>query len=81
MVSLDKIREDLREVRYYYTRKELFDETFKSISTNVILEKVYRYNEAIRSAPYGLYLLRQYKGKRGRVEAANSYFINGLYGA
>lgn len=30
MVSLDKIREDLREVRYYYTRKELFDETFKS---------------------------------------------------
>lgn len=55
MVSLDKIREDLREVRYYYTRKELFDETFKSISTNVILEKVYRYNEAIRSAPVRLY--------------------------
>ena len=26
MVSLDKIREDLREVRYYYMRKELFDE-------------------------------------------------------
>ena len=55
MVRLDKIREDLREVRYYYTRKELFDETFKSISTNVILEKVYRYNEAIRSAPVRLY--------------------------
>lgn len=55
MVGLDKIREDLREVRYYYTRKELFDETFKSISVNVILEKVYRYNDAMRTAPVRLY--------------------------
>lgn len=55
MVSLNKIREDLKEVRYYYVRKELFDETFKSISTNVILEKVYRYNDAIRDAPVRLY--------------------------
>ena len=55
MVSFDKIREDLREVRYYYARKELFDETFKSISMNTILEKVYRYNDAIRTAPLRLY--------------------------
>ena len=55
MVGLNRIREDLREVRYYYTRKELFDETFKSISANVILEKVYRYNDAMRSAPLRLY--------------------------
>lgn len=55
MVGLNRIREDLREVRYYYTRKELFDETFKSISANVILEKVYRYNDAMRTAPLRLY--------------------------
>ena len=55
MVSLNKIRDDLKEVRYYYARKELFDETFKSISANTILEKVYRYNDAIRTAPLRLY--------------------------
>ncbi|MBQ8308254.1 MAG: hypothetical protein IJX96_00295 [Clostridia bacterium] len=41
MVSLNKIRDDLKEVRYYYARKDLFDETFQSISTNVILELDY----------------------------------------
>ena len=55
MLSLNKIREDLREVRYYYTRKELFDETFENITKNVILEKVYRYNDAIHFAPLRLY--------------------------
>ena len=78
MVSLDKIREDLREVRYYYTRKELFDETFKSISTNVILEKVYRYNEAIRSAPvrlYDLYVCLYTK----KLYASGARFGTGLY--
>ena len=55
MVSLDNIREDLKEIRYYYTRKEVFDEAFKSIGVNVSLEKVYRYNDAIKTAPLRLY--------------------------
>jgi hypothetical protein len=76
MVSLDKIREDLREVRYYYTRKELFDETFKSISTNVILEKVYRYNEAIRSAPVRLYDLYVCLYTKNYTQAALAVELN-----
>lgn len=55
MVSLNKIREDLKEVRYYYLRKTIFDETFENISSNAVLEKVFRYNDAIRTAPIKLY--------------------------
>lgn len=40
MLTLDKIREDLKEVRYYYSRKKLFDEHSGSISPNAVLEKV-----------------------------------------
>lgn len=55
MVSLNKIREDLKEVRYYYGRKAVMDEAFESISTNTVLDKVFRYNDAVRTAPPRLY--------------------------
>lgn len=55
MVSLKKIREDLKDVRYYYARKEVLDEAFKTISTNQIVEKVMRYNDAVRTASPKLY--------------------------
>ena len=55
MVSLDKIRKDLKEIRYYYSRKELFDESTRCVATNGVLEKVRRYNEAIQCAPPRLY--------------------------
>lgn len=29
MLSLSNIRTDLKEIRYYYSRKEMFDEAFK----------------------------------------------------
>jgi hypothetical protein len=31
MLTLTKIREDLKEIRYYYARKEIFDKAFKDI--------------------------------------------------
>lgn len=59
MLTLKKIREDLREVRYYYSRQDLFEDAFKKIVSNAVLEKVERYNEAVKTAPprlYDLYL-------------------------
>ena len=55
MLTLNKIREDLKEIRYYYSRKELFDTHSGCIVPNAILEKAHRYNEAVRTAPPRLY--------------------------
>ena len=55
MFSLDDIREDLKDVRYYYMRKNVFDSSVKSVGRNIIREKVDRYNSAIIFAPPKLY--------------------------
>lgn len=55
MLTLDKIREDLKEIRYYYSRKELFDEHSGCIAPSAILEKVRKYNDAVKNAEAKLY--------------------------
>ena len=55
MLSLTKIKEDLKEIRYYYIRKELFDKALKQVATNTIMDKVLRYSNAISTAPPRLY--------------------------
>lgn len=55
MLAIEQIREDLADVRYYYTRKRVLDEAIGTVGTNTILAKVERYNIAIREAPPKLY--------------------------
>lgn len=55
IMTVEKIREDLKEIRYYYSRKELFDEGTRCVAPNSILEKVRRYNDAVKTAPPKLY--------------------------
>ena len=47
MLSVNEIRQDLHDIRYYYTRKAAFDNSGLS---NQITEKVNRYNAAVRTA-------------------------------
>ncbi len=47
MLTVDEIRKDLLDIRYYYTRKSVFD---NSGIANQITEKVKRYNAAVRTA-------------------------------
>ena len=54
-ITVQKVRDDLKEVRYYYARKELFDEAFAKIGKNKVLSKVEKYNQAVASAPPVLY--------------------------
>ena len=54
-VALSKIREDLKNIRYYYARKKLFDEAFQSTGMNEIMETVSKYNDLIKTAPPKLY--------------------------
>ena len=55
MLSANTIREDLKNIRYFYSRKDIFEKASTSIGENTILEKIERYNKAVRSAPPRLY--------------------------
>lgn len=54
-ITLSLIREDLKNIKYYYSRKKVFDEAFVSTGVNDVMETVNRYNNAIKSASPKLY--------------------------
>ena len=54
-MTLATIREDLKDIRYYYSRQKVFDKALISVGENIISAKIKRYNDAIRQAPPRLY--------------------------
>lgn len=77
MISMKQLREDLKEVRYYYSRRQLFDEASKTIGAHEIVSKVQRYNTAMRTAPPRLYDL--YVGLYVRNYTQEAYSIEMNY--
>ncbi len=73
MVTMRQIREDLREIRYYYSKRELLDKASKVILPNSVLEKVERYNQAVANAPIRLYDLYVSLYVQNNTQAALSY--------
>ena len=55
MKTLSIIRNDLKDIRYYYSRKEVFDKAEYNVGKTTLLEKIEMYNNAICSAPPRLY--------------------------
>ncbi len=55
MKSLKEIREDLRDVRFYYSKKALFDALPNEICSHEVLEKVKLYNDMAQKAPLRLF--------------------------
>ena len=56
MVTMETIKTDLHEIRYYYQRKEQFDKAFDTIGEcSNIIEKAERYHRAICEAEPRLY--------------------------
>lgn len=55
MITSAKIKEDLLEIRYYFTHKASFDKAVSLVGTNTITDKVNKYNRAVQSAPVRLY--------------------------
>lgn len=56
MLSIAIIREDLKDIRYYYLRKATFDEARSFTGRmNEILDKVNMYNEVMQKASPRLY--------------------------
>ena len=56
-MTLDEIRKDLREIRYYYSMEKLFQPSDTALAPIAIKNKVGKYNLAIKDAPAKLYVL------------------------
>ena len=54
-MTKNEIMKDLKEIRYYYSRKDAIREIAGEITADVILEKVNKYNMVVRKAPIRLY--------------------------
>ena len=57
MLTLTRIREDLKEIRYYYSHRDVFDEIAKKILQSRVVDKVNQYNLAASFASPWLYEL------------------------
>ena len=54
-MEINQIREDLKNIRYYFSRKSTFEKVSASVGKNDIAIKLEKYNEVVRSAPPRLY--------------------------
>lgn len=50
-----EIREELSQIKYYYSRKAMFDKASESVGAYCITEKIGKYNNAVRFASPRLY--------------------------
>ena len=55
MNELNKIKEDLKEIKYYFLRKPVFDKSTNTIGKNKIYNKLQKYNKAMCEASPVLY--------------------------
>ncbi len=51
----ETIREELKEIRYYYSRKDMFEKASQEVGASAVADKIGKYNDAIRYAPPRLY--------------------------
>lgn len=56
-MTLNEIREELSQIKYYYSRKKEFDNASEEIGAYCITSKLSKYNNAIRYANPRLYEL------------------------
>ena len=50
-MTLNQIRNELKDIRYYYARQSVFDKAVLSVGKNAITERIEVYNELIKNAP------------------------------
>ena len=50
MIQLNQIREDLKNIRYYFSRKALLDKAIQCSGKNELLKKIDKYNTAMQYA-------------------------------
>ncbi len=55
MKEANVIRDDLKAIRYYYSRRRVFDESARELIANKVLEKARQYNSVMAMASPKLY--------------------------
>lgn len=55
MVTLAKVRADLRDIKYYCARKKMFEEASVRVGKSAIFDKIDLYNTCVCNAPPRLY--------------------------
>lgn len=55
MKTYKEIRNDLREIKYYFARKKAMDASFEDIGENRVIQLIEKYNEIVKKAPSKLY--------------------------
>ncbi len=76
MVTLQQIRADLREIRFYYINKETMDEAFQTTGQNEIMSLVEKYHKIMQTAPLKLYYLYVGLYIKGNTQEAYSMIVN-----
>ncbi len=56
-MKIEDIRKDLKEIRYYYSHKQTFDEAIKLVGENHIVKKAKLYNEVMLKAPANIFYI------------------------
>lgn len=65
MISPERVRRDLKDIRYYYARKAILDSVKGDVGINKVRTMVDRYNKIIMNAPlylFDLYVCLYVKG-------------------
>lgn len=57
MITQEEIKNELKDIRFYYSKKTMFEAAFKETKGNNISELVDKYNEAMKNAPTKLYAI------------------------
>jgi len=75
MKGILEIKEDLNEIKYYYSMKEVFDQGAKYCIPSTLENKVKLYSNAISQAPAQLYAfyISHYVNNQKRIVIANSW--------
>lgn len=55
MMTIQAVRKDLNEIRYYFARKKRLDDVSELVGNNKVVDMVERYNVAMQNAPIRLY--------------------------
>lgn len=73
MLEKNKVISDLNEIKYYFTHKEFFENSYNITGNNKVLKIIEKYNEAICNADqklHELYVLMYIQGNSWEVVSA-----------
>ena len=73
MNDLEKVREDLKDIRYYYAHKQVFERASAEQIVNNVIRKAERYNRAMEQAPPILFDLYVSLYIQNNTQAAFAY--------